>query len=171
MYFEKLNFNFKINKFSIENYLVSYPPIEENNKLQFKGLMYNTVSKDNNHLLEIIPEQYRKFFRIVHLKINRNVHPHIDRMVNTSINFYIKPSECKTTFYSFINQYTSRFMALDKNDLKEETSFIANTNDVYILDVSKPHSVTSLSENFSERCILCLQTQISFSNVVKWILN
>jgi hypothetical protein len=168
MYFKKLNIDFKINDFNLKDYAISYKLNSE--KEFFKGTLYHTVDNNNDHLLEIIPKNLRHFFQIFHLKINCNVRAHIDHGPKTSINFYIKTPPCKTAFYSFIDSTKLRTIPLDVNNLKEEDCFVAKENEVWVLDISAPHSVVSL-ENYIDidRNVICIQSYISFKHVLKML--
>ena len=167
MYFKKLNYNFKINNYIIENYITSYKLNSE--KDFFKGLIYHTIDKSNDQLFDIIPSKYKNLFKIAHLKINCDARPHIDNGIKTSINFYLKTNNCKTSFYSFINPKLPKTIPLDISNLKEEDSFVAKKNEVWILDVSKPHSVISINNVFENRIAICLQTGLNFQIVLKML--
>jgi len=166
MFFKKIKFDFHINNYQIQKYVSSYR-LNSDSEV-FKGIIYHTLN-NNDHLFDILPKWITKFFQLNHLKINCKVRPHIDHGINTSINFYIKTSNCKTTFYSFIDQTIPRTIPLDANNLKEEDSFVAKNREVFILDVSCPHSVEPLDNNFSERTVFCLQTHLNYKTVLNFL--
>jgi hypothetical protein len=154
MHFEKLNFDMKLNSFTRRSHVVSYNLSTDD----FKGLEYFRISNENDHFFNIIPKKYRFYFDLHFLKINTNVWPHIDHKTKTSINFYIDSGNCKTTFYSFIDHNKTKTIPLDTKNLSETSNFIARDNDLYILDVTKPHSVYPQDNNFKTRTALCLQS-------------
>jgi hypothetical protein len=132
-----------------------------------KGLFYFSIDDTNAHLFDCIRAPFRKHFYITVLKINIPfVPPHTDSNIKASINFYIQTNNCKTTFYDIKNpNFQERKIKNQTNgsifnieDLNETSSFIAKDNEAYLLDVTKPHSVLSLSGTTSERIAICLQT-------------
>lgn len=68
---------------------------------------------------------------------------HIDQGPLVSLNFYLNAGIDETVFYekkSTVKNYAwKRFFTND--DLDPITSFIANTNDIYLLNVNKIHAV------------------------------
>jgi hypothetical protein len=173
MYFLKLNENFQADDFSISTLKVSYGSKE-------KGLQYFNVDNKLHNLFNIIKEPFRNLFHLTFLEINAGViPPHTDNNIKVSINFYIETNNCETTFYSLkdkncqgiksANQTNGRFYSL--NDLNKEESFIAKNNDVYILNVTKPHGVISLENTGKNRTALCLQSPfLSFEKTLT-VLN
>jgi hypothetical protein len=77
--------------------------------------------------------------------------PHIDRGRRSSINIYLKCSEQATTFYN--------------NTLDKAQSFISKTNEVWVLDVTKPHSVTMPNEDV-RTCISMSFKKIKFEKLI-----
>jgi hypothetical protein len=168
MYFYKLNNTVDINNFEIKNYVASFNLSDDSN---FKGTIYHKIT-NNNHLIDtLVPKKIKFFFQIHHLKINSEVRPHIDHGPKTSINIYLKTNNCKTTFYSFIDETKSKTIPLELSNLKEQDSFVANDGDIWVLDVSKPHGVIPLSNDFKERTAICLQTIIDFETVMNFLKN
>jgi len=164
MFFSKLNLNVDVNDFKIEKFVTSFKLNEEGD---FKGIVYHTVN-NNDHLFNLIPYEIRPYFVLRHLKINCAIWPHIDHGPNTSINIYLKTNNCKTTFYSFIDETEARTVPLNRNNLKEVDSFIAEDRDIWLLDVSKPHSVELLDNNFTERIAFCLHSRLRFNDVLSY---
>jgi hypothetical protein len=165
MYCQKLNLNFEINDFKIEKYITSFK-LNEDNEI-FKGITYHAIDNSNNHLLDIIPNTFKNSFSIFYLTINCPIRPHIDHGPKTSINFYLESNNYKTTFYSFIDESKPKKIPLDTNNLTEVDSFIANDNEVWILNISKPHSVLPINKKSSERTAICLQTKLEYNTVLK----
>lgn len=164
MHFSKLNLSANVHDFEIGKFVTSFKLNEEGD---FKGTVYHTVN-NNDHLFNLIPYQIRPFFSLKYLKINCAIWPHIDHGPKTSINIYLKTDNCKTTFYSFINPSEIRTVPLNRNNLKETDSFVAKDGDIWLLDVSTPHSVELLDNKFTERTALCLQSRLRFDDVLPY---
>jgi hypothetical protein len=160
MYFKKLNYQFTTNPITIKDPIIfhgdSYP----------YGIHYNKIDNNNDHLFSIIPEQYRKHFKLAFLKINiPYVPPHNDSDMITSINFYINPSNYSTNFYEVIssnpkcyrvgNQTNGRVFEL--SDIECRASFIALPGEVFILNVSKIHDVAG-QENQPDRTAIVMNS-------------
>jgi len=167
MYFNKLNFNVEVNEFEIKDYVASFKLNDDKNS--FEGTMYNKITNNDHLINQIIPEKIKHLFRVNHLRINCAVRPHIDHGPRTSINIYLKTNKCKTTFYSFIDNSKRKTIPLNVNNLKEEGSFVARDGEIWMLDVSKPHGVIPLDNNFDERTAICLQTTLSFQTVLNFL--
>ena len=133
---------------------------------EFKGIEYFNIDYDDgNSLFGLIPEQYRENFCMTLMKINTVVPPHTDTGINVTINFYLQTDDCVTQFYKFkddnpktrqVENQTDGFI-FDENDLVKTHNFIAEKNDVYVLDVSQPHSVYPIGQ-LKERLGLSLAT-------------
>jgi hypothetical protein len=142
-----------------------------------RGLMYNRLDDANNHLFQFIPEEFRQHFYLTFMRINiQYVRPHTDSNIKVTINFYLETNKCKTTFYSFNKpDVTEDKLAMQTNgriylmgDLTPEKSFVAKDNEVWILDVTKPHSVIALETTDKDRTAFCLQSEIvSYEDTVK----
>jgi hypothetical protein len=163
---------------------ISYNPFEFYEKKFFfgkdgYGLSYYKLDDQNNHLFRCIKEPYRKYFYIILMKINiLNVRPHTDSNIKVTINFYVQTNSCKTTFYKFKNSNYSETKienqtngsVFEFEDLVEDSSFVAEDNEMWILDVETPHSVTSLTQTKNERIALCLQSEVlSFKETLEVI--
>jgi len=165
------------NKFNTGNEIVNYG---YNVDGQFKGISYFKVEGNIfQEVLKVVPERYRKNFAISYMKINDLVPAHTDNNILTSINFYIKPGNCLTQFYelkykniikkkhpSTIKNYIAGDgLTFDEKDLNPTKSFIAEENDVWLLDVTKPHAVKPLGEN-TERIAITVASLIYDYNLV-----
>jgi hypothetical protein len=85
----------------------------------------------------------------------------------TTINFYINTSNCLTQFYSLKtdtprthqieNQTDGHLFSI--HDLNVEDSFVASPGEVWLLDVTKPHSVQPLQAGPVDRVALVLQSR------------
>jgi hypothetical protein len=80
--------------------------------------------------------------------------PHIDRGRRSSINIYLNCSDQATTFYN--------------DDLGDQQSFISQANQVWALDVSKPHSVSLPNEDI-RTCISMSFKKIKFEKLITLI--
>jgi hypothetical protein len=172
MNFCKLNYQHRINPFDVEKMFVffgyNYP----------YGLHYSDISNTNNHLFEILPPEFRKFFRLSFLEINVPfVPPHIDNEIITSINFYIKANNYTTSYYSLktdnpetkqITNHTNGCL-FKYEDLEKTESFIANDNETYIIDVSKIHDVrkNSLETTNIRTALVMASSKISFDQTLE----
>jgi hypothetical protein len=159
MQFLKLNKKIHVGSYIETRHINSYA-------INGKGIfVYEVGEYDPNILLSVIPERYRSDFVVREFKINVNIPPHTDSYTCVGINFYVKTSNCVTTFYqSDVNtpgvrmttQTTGR--TFKEEDLTVTGSFVAEEGDVYILDISTPHSVKSLTKEKVDRIALSIQT-------------
>lgn len=147
---------------------------------QFRGIQYFKTSILNQLLLSVVPERYKGHFSMLTMRINTKVPPHTDSGIVTSINAYIKPDDCITKFYKvkdinnirtkqLENQTNGRIFDLLSVDFVNE--FKAEVNDVYLLDVSKPHAVISPTGIYNERIALCIQSERHDFAAVKEMLR
>lgn len=160
--FQKLRSSFKPIDYHVLNSRIKFGNNEQG---EFKGIEYFDIKfDDDSFLYKIIPENYRKNFCATLMRINTQIPPHTDSGINVTINFYLETENCITQFYKFKNKpqkyqiqnQTSGFL-FEEKDLIKTGSFIAEKNDVYVLDVSQPHSVYS-EEVIKERIGLSLAT-------------
>lgn len=174
MYFYKLKNKFSISMFDVKEETIYYG-IKIGKKVV--GLQYcNVEVPEKDFLLNVIPERYRKEAVLLSMGSNSYIPPHTDSMIKATINFYLRPDNCQTSFYKFKNT-TEGFKKSNQtdgsmynlSDLKLEDSFIAETGDAYLLDVSKPHSVKPLGRA-ADRFSLCLQfVDYNFENVLNML--
>tara|TARA_Y100000022_G_scaffold76818_1_gene66299 strand:+ start:1077 stop:1655 length:579 start_codon:yes stop_codon:yes gene_type:complete len=160
--------------------------IEENGK--FIGVEYGEFfiqdrkSKQSfDNLLNIIPENKKKYFNQSYMFANHTVYPHIDDNINSSINIYVKVNGGKTTFHKkksddvkdikniigrFGGEYSkdskSEFIAF--TDVKDICSFVAEIGDVYIVNTNILHSVTKDKDN---RILICIHSSLPIDEVIK----
>ena len=131
------------------------------NKIRYS----NVSSKYLDNFIKSLGE-YGKHFHTSYVNIETNVPPHTDIVDKVNINFYIETGDYKTTFYKS-NQNSSKFTYADHGDghaynideLEELDSFVAGPGDVYVLNGSVIHGVSS--NNRSPRKIL----QVSSNNL------
>jgi hypothetical protein len=171
MYFKKIKENFTFNSYT-ENSCKRFYGVNG------KGIGYYDLDDRNNHLFNLIKRPYRNHFFMNLMKINSNrIMPHTDSDIQVTINFYIQADNCRTVFYEPTEHCKTDKLPgqtngniFDPQYLIEKDSFIAENNEIWILDVTRPHSVERLSDNYSERIALCLQTnKFSFNETLKML--
>jgi len=159
MQFIKLNKKFDVSSFTETTLINEYA-------INGKGIgFYNIDNYNKDLILSVIPERYRSEFVIREMKINYNIPPHTDSYIDASINFYVKAVNCQTNFFAkadaslgvkMTTQTTGR--TFKEDDLKHTGSFIAESGDAWLLDVSSPHSVKNLGSGAVDRVALVLQS-------------
>ena len=157
MYFKKLNLNFTPPEFQLGEREMEYGLNIDN---EFRGIWYSGIKENPDfELKKYIPEKYRNNFVVQLLEIN----------------FYIETDKCLTQFYE-IKKGSKPFQidnqtdgcVYDLKDLDKADSFIARPGDVYILDVSKVHSVIPLGEEKINRKAFCLSSsELNFKELVE----
>ena len=162
--FYKLKNKFREEPYSNATLQTSY---DLNEGGEFKGIKYYNVVLKTDAIWRYVPEQYRKDFYTSMMWINTEVPPHTDTSDKAVINIYVRPENCVTEFYKFksstpktkqITNQTDGYL-FNKEDLIINSNFMAEKDDVYILDVTKPHSVIPQGQ-FEERVIIQLGTSI-----------
>tara|TARA_R100000353_G_scaffold24732_2_gene21272 strand:+ start:114 stop:635 length:522 start_codon:yes stop_codon:yes gene_type:complete len=170
VYFKKLDLKLDIPSYEVGKRELEYG-FDIDNK--FNGLWYSNLKIDNE--IDFIPERYKSDFYLQFLEANSYILPHSDSGVNTVINFYVETNNCVTQFYEIKdnakpyqidNQTDGHVYNLD--DLVETDFFIAEPGDIYILDVSKVHSVIPLGDEQINRKAICFSTdKLNFTELVK----
>lgn len=148
----------------------------------WKGIKYFKLKYINEvKVRSILPEVIRTDFDLLVMEINNRIPPHTDSGILSSINIYIESEPCTTQFYSFKenhdtlqieNQTNGKLFRL--NNLTLENSFVAKPNEIWLLDVTKPHSVFPIDENTKtvKRVAICLQSsKHSFDDVKRLITD
>ena len=175
--FKKLNKSFTHSDFKVTDEVVKFGYVESD---KFYGLRYDNVDVESSPFFNVIPEKYRSGFYLHLMRLNLSAPPHTDSKILTTINFYIKTGNAVTTFYDIIsdvpstsqmeNQTNGKMFSLD--DLVVADKFVASDFDIYILDVTKPHSVQFTESNDStyERTAFVLQSPcFTFDAVCKML--
>jgi len=179
MYLIKLKHNFDISDYVVNETFVSYGITDDTG---FKGVKYSAIDTPSKlKIFSLIPEEYRQYFNISVMEINWTIPPHTDSNITATINFYIKTGNCTTHFYKLkseikepkipawkpSSQTTGRMFSLD--DLDEVDKFNANPGEIYLLDVSKPHSVRRPPDvMYVDRVAICLQSKkFNFNETIK----
>lgn len=135
----------------------------------FKGLQYyevDTTARDA--IFSLIPKNYRRHFNLSLMTANTDIAVHTDSGIFCCINFYIKPNNFKTSFYKVTSdnpmikkiRYQTSGNVYRYEDISEIGSFIAEPNDVYLLDISKPHGVVRVDGGNEDRVAFTLSTEI-----------
>ncbi len=145
--FQKLKYKFNPEPFDIIGSRIRFG--EQVND-QFKGIEYFNINHSNtNSLFTVVPNQHRENFCLTLMKINTIIPPHTDTGILVTINFYIETDNCITQLYKFkgepekyqIENQKEGFI-FNENDLEKTKSLVAEKYDAWVLDVSKPHSVS-----------------------------
>lgn len=155
--FTKLIFEYNVFMIEYQDMLYSYG----------KGhIRFYKISKVvENYLLSFLPEHSRRYFKGQLMIINENIKPHTDSDRLVAINFYIKPNNAITMFWEAkenlqnidkVNGQTNGYV-YNTQDLIFKHKFVAEPNSVYILDVSKIHSVYMTGKE--ERVAFCLASK------------
>ena len=116
------------------------------------GIDYKKIwSPDVEKLLSILPKRYWQDFHLTVMTINRDIPPHTDTEILTTINYYLETGgeNIGTYFYEpkvdspktfQIENQTDGFI-YDKNELQVTGMFYASPMECWVLDVKKIHSV------------------------------
>ena len=170
MEFQKLNKNFFINDLDIKDVQLSYGHETENG---FVGIQYRYVDFLNKEdIMNIIPKEYQKYFFMTVMKINTQIPAHTDSGIKSTINFYIQTENCLTQFYKLKTNTPKTYQVenqsdgfvFDENDLEKTNAFIAQPNEAWVLNVTKPHSVVPQSK-FKERLAIALSSELEYDIV------
>lgn len=190
--FKKLKNNIDVGEYTKLEEKMNYDSMIDG---EFRGLSYAYIGGPATELMSnLIPERYRNFFYFSSMTANDEIPPHTDNEIVTTINFYIDPQNCITQFYKFRSKNPTKYPTpspmhqnspallhdihkhflqgghrFDKSDLDETSSFVAQPNEVYVLDVTQPHGVKPLGE-FKLRTSVTLATEIyDFDHVCKML--
>ena len=145
----------------------------------WQGISYYTIDPYIKiKMLDILPVECQSMFDAKLMVINRlEIPAHTDDHILTSINFYVETADAITRFHKvkdkinpalikLPNQYNGAIFEPHCLDLVGE--FKAEKNDIWILNVKKPHSV-SCSSNVN-RIAYCLQSrQISYNQLLMFL--
>jgi hypothetical protein len=148
-YFAKVDgsHNFNNDSFSVTKEVVRYG-IESGGT--FYGIKYFEVEwLDDASPLNLFPEFMRDDLCIRYMMINHAAYPHTDSGILVAVNFYMNTTNEATNFHEIATDSPKVFKlktqtngsVFNLNDLKKVCSFVASSGDVYILDVTKIHSV------------------------------
>jgi len=144
----------------------------------WRGISYYEADIEmDTKIKKYIPEKYRNYFDVTMMIISGPyIPPHIDDGTLVTMNFYMETSNACTYFHQVKDNITptiktlpsqkttGKFFAIE--DLETVSQFTANRGEVYLLDVSKIHSVSV--ENSPDREAYCLQTnELTYTQVLE----
>jgi hypothetical protein len=148
--FTKLNIKHTLEYNGENDTYLFYGSVINGNKVGYGAL--NVDSEETKKvIMSIIPVKYQNDFAIDMIEIfGGELPPHSDANIITAINFYLDTADGVTTFYkpkqnvslrqeNIMNE-TSGYV-YNVEDLDIVSSFVAQSGDVYLLDVSSIHSV------------------------------
>ena len=140
--------------------------------IKYTDFIYDT-DKDDESFYQfwcLIPPDYRKYFLLSLMSINRDILPHTDSNVRTVLNFYLTAGGYVTSFcsplagsQSFKLPTQTDGVVYNFEDVSMDEGFVAKDGDIYLLDVSKLHCVHSGKGN---RVALNLGTVLPYNEVV-----
>jgi hypothetical protein len=142
----------------------------------WQGISYYSANQSVvDKVLLTLPADYRSKFNVSLMIINQMELPaHTDDNILVSVNFYIETADAITKFYKVKTGQQAKTIKLENQDdgaifdadcLDLVGEFKANKNEVWVLDVKKPHSV-SCSTN-STRTAYCLQSsEVSYEQTL-----
>jgi hypothetical protein len=169
-YFRKLNKNFIIGDCDIKDVQISYGHETPDG---FSGIQYCFVEFENkDDIMNIIPKEYQKYFFMTIMRINREIPPHTDSGIKSTINFYIQTDDCITQFYKFktdspklyqVKNQSDGFL-FDESDLDKMDYFVSKPTEAWVLDVTKPHSVIPQS-TFNKRLAIAISSELEYDVV------
>lgn len=144
-----------------------------------RGLFYYNATLSEDDVSTFIPKEYRNGYEVVSMFANSYLPPHTDSHILSTINIYTQPSNCRTVFYklkegnnptTYKLQHQSNGEIFDINDLEEIDSFVAEEGDVYLMDVTLPHSVIPLTSDEVNRIAIKIQSlSYTYDETVKMI--
>ena len=168
--FCKLKDDFKIDDYQIMEERMSFKDMIDG---QLKGISYHRVSSNKeSEIMAMIPTEYQQYFDLNLMYVDVAIPPHTDSGIKSTINFYIKTDDCLTQFYEFntnspktrqVDNQSDGFL-FNENDLIKTDSFVAKPNEVWLLDVSKPHSVQPQTK-FNSRLAIALSSVLEYNQV------
>ena len=171
--FQKLLKSYPVPKYYIDETQLTFTCTDGGSK----GIEYLKVICDpNTEFLNVIPSRYLKDFYLSVMRIDADIPAHTDSGIKTVINFYLKTDNCITQFFNIKSDSPHKWQVAnqtdgyiyDEADLIRCGCFIANPMDIWVLDVSQPHSVTAIKE-IKERLAVNLSTNLPYADVCKML--
>jgi hypothetical protein len=166
-YFTKLKTSVPLSESEIKDSLTAYG----DGRIEF----FKISSNVEQQMLSIIPVKYQNYFTGSTMKIKGSyIPPHTDSYRKVGINFYIKTDNATTKFFEKRSENIattqvkgqSEGHVFNEPDLILKDTFVSNDNEVWILDVSKIHSVNNPSG--TERIAYSLSSHVlSYEQTVK----
>jgi len=167
--FCKLKHNYVVDDYVVKDRQISFGETVDGN---FFGIEYLNIDTKKQIMNDIIPNEYHKFFFMTLMRINREIPPHTDSGIKSSINLYIQTENCTTKFFRFktnnpktkqVENQSDGFI-YDLQDLEEVGSFISRPNEAWVLDVTQPHSVIPQT-NIKERLAVAISSELQYDVV------
>ena len=172
MYFKKLNIQFNVPEFDIGEPDIQYGPTVDG---EFYGIEYRELVNFKSLYSKFTLNLTTEAPQLLH--VNSYILPHTDSNVKAVINYYINTENCKTQFYEKKEDIVDHYQIENQTDgrvynLKDLTlgpSFTAEPGDVYLLNVSKIHSVIPLKRAVGiDRKAICVSIKdYKFSELEK----
>ncbi len=127
------------------------------------------------NLLKLIPEEFQQHFITVIGPIAYNHIPH--RVKNCiTLNLYKDQLVCKNTFYELstsepvtISKLTSQMTGYKEEDVKEVDSFIPKFKELWLVDLSKIHSLSNIHESYTPQVLQLKTTEYTFDEVYQML--
>lgn len=174
MMFHKLNHNHNISDVGLVDLREQYGMVIDG---VWRGLKYWSVSEEFvNKVSEYIPPNKDFIVRLMVIN-NHYIPPHIDDGPVAALNFYIDTDAQNTIFYENTDvekqtidaHATERGGFWNEKDLTPISSFCAEPSDIYLLDISKIHSVMA-DKVSKDRTVLTIQSgYTSFEEWADWL--
>lgn len=135
----------------------------------YQGIYYGAAE---GLMVDLIPVEHRPHFTSAWMTIITDyVPPHVDNEMRTGINFYVETADATTTFWKARSPHRRKRLPcqtdgylVHEDDVDPVASFCADPGDVYVLNVSAPHSVRSPKKEL--RIAYQLQTRLPYDEVL-----
>lgn len=172
--FIKLKHNFSKPIFTTVSGLDSFAGIGD------KGVRHKKVySPDYEEFYKVIPKRYWDDFYFSLMTINAAVLPHVDSDIKTTINFYLKTDNCRTTFYEqksekqadIIEQMEYVNSVYDFDNVREIASFTAKEHEAWLLDVNSIHTVIPEGVIDCRRALALRTNKYNYSQVYDMLIE
>ena len=143
-----------------------------------KGVFYYQANEYVLKILDkIIPKDLMDIGTVSICKINDGAVPHKDHDCKCKINFYLKTGNAKTIFfndvdiqgYSYHTDDRYNIFDLRKHRLKSKSSFTAADGEIYLLNTSDIHAVTTI--NNYERIIVSISFEKEFDEILSKLIH
>ena len=138
---------------------------------------YSIIPEIADKIYFALPESIRDKFEILLMEINRPIIPgHIDEGIKTAINFYVNTADAVTKYHRLRTDTESEIVLLDTHTtgtgrlfrdgcLETISEFKSESGEVWVLDVSKIHSV-ECGKNEVRTAFCATSAFISFEETV-----
>ncbi|NBP55095.1 hypothetical protein EBU71_00895 [bacterium] len=167
--FVKINYEFTKPIYAVTEGLKTFTGVDK------RGIDYKKIwSPEPEVMYNILPKNVWEDFHLTIMTINREIPPHTDSDISTTINFYIETDNCKTVYYEPIVNDLESFQIENQTDgfiykkeqLKEIASFVAKPMEVWLLNVKKIHSVESDKKEPFRKAVTLGTKKYNFEEVI-----